>query len=182
MNKIYKIIWSKTKNMYVVVSEIVKRTGKSKNGMIKRSMIACMILSSLAGSVYAVDGQDKNKYIAIDDTVSGSTVKSDASASGNCALAVGVSAIANGNNTTALGAFARALMYNSVAIGNSTVNRHDGIAIGENAIVGANPKETGQGDYGIAIGSGSQVWRDHGMAIGEGAWSMEHKLSFYSYR
>ena len=29
MNKIYKVIWSKTRNCYVAVSEIAKRNGKS---------------------------------------------------------------------------------------------------------------------------------------------------------
>ena len=30
MNKIYKVIWSKAKNCYVVVSELAKRNGKCK--------------------------------------------------------------------------------------------------------------------------------------------------------
>ena len=29
MNRIYKVIWSKTRNCYVAVSEIAKRNGKS---------------------------------------------------------------------------------------------------------------------------------------------------------
>ena len=29
MNKIYKVIWSKAKNCYVVASELAKRSGKS---------------------------------------------------------------------------------------------------------------------------------------------------------
>ncbi len=31
MNKIYQVIWSKTKHMYVVVSEIARRDGKAKS-------------------------------------------------------------------------------------------------------------------------------------------------------
>lgn len=31
MNKIYKVIWSKVKNCYVVVSELAKRAGKKAN-------------------------------------------------------------------------------------------------------------------------------------------------------
>ena len=32
MNKQYKVIWSKVKNTYVVVSELAKRNGKSESG------------------------------------------------------------------------------------------------------------------------------------------------------
>lgn len=30
MNKIYKVIWSRVRNCYVVVSELAKRAGKEK--------------------------------------------------------------------------------------------------------------------------------------------------------
>ena len=33
MNKQYKVIWSKVKNTYVVVSELAKRNGKSESGI-----------------------------------------------------------------------------------------------------------------------------------------------------
>ncbi|WP_303142555.1 ESPR domain-containing protein [uncultured Dialister sp.] len=32
MNRIFKVIYSKTKHMYVVASELAKSHGKSKNG------------------------------------------------------------------------------------------------------------------------------------------------------
>ena len=50
LNHIYKVIWSKTKNAWVVVSEIAKRDGKSS---VKSSVKS--VVTSLAGkSVAAV--------------------------------------------------------------------------------------------------------------------------------
>lgn len=46
MNKIYKVIWNRVKNCYVVVSEIAKREGKS--GAVQGgTFLRAMIISSL---------------------------------------------------------------------------------------------------------------------------------------
>ena len=42
MNKIYKVIWSKAKNCYVVASELAKRNGKSSSSLNKK-LIAAML-------------------------------------------------------------------------------------------------------------------------------------------
>lgn len=47
MNKIYKVIWSKAKNCYVVVSEIAKRHTKSSSGI-----VGSVVRSALAGAVF----------------------------------------------------------------------------------------------------------------------------------
>ena len=38
MNKIYRIIWSKARNCYIVVSEIAKRNGKCSSSLNNRSL------------------------------------------------------------------------------------------------------------------------------------------------
>ena len=51
MNKIYKLIWSKTKNCWVVASELARGHGKNKS-RIKNSMLAVFVMSALlAGGV-----------------------------------------------------------------------------------------------------------------------------------
>ena len=63
MNKIYKVIWSKTSNCYVAVSELARNHGKGnvrseKRGMVKgASVLALSIALSLGvtGSVWAED-------------------------------------------------------------------------------------------------------------------------------
>ena len=56
MNKIYKVIWSKTKNCYMVVSEIAKRNGKCNSSM-NRKLIAAFLAAgtvlSMTGSTWA---------------------------------------------------------------------------------------------------------------------------------
>lgn len=46
MNKIYKLIWSKTKNCWVVASELAKGHGKNKS-RIKNSLLAVFVMSAL---------------------------------------------------------------------------------------------------------------------------------------
>ena len=52
MNKIYRVIWSKTKNCYVVVSEYAKRSGKCSSSLNKKLLAAFLI----AGTVLSVTG------------------------------------------------------------------------------------------------------------------------------
>ena len=57
MNKIYKVIWSKTRNCYVAVAEFVKRQGKSSSGLNRRHIGAALgnktAASLLAGKAVA---------------------------------------------------------------------------------------------------------------------------------
>ena len=52
MNKIFKVVWSKTKNSYVVVSEIAKRNGKCSSSLNKKLIAAFLI----AGTVLSAGG------------------------------------------------------------------------------------------------------------------------------
>ena len=52
MNKIYRVIWSKTKNCYVVVSEYAKRSGKCSSSLNKKLLAAFLI----TGTVLSVTG------------------------------------------------------------------------------------------------------------------------------
>ena len=67
MNKIYKLIWSKTKNCWVVASELAKGHGKNKS-RIKNSLLAVFVMSALlAGGVtdvQALTQQEKDEIKA----------------------------------------------------------------------------------------------------------------------
>ena len=61
MNKIYKLIWSKTKNCWVVASELAKGHGKNKS-RIKNSLLAVFVMSALlAGGVADVQALTKQE-------------------------------------------------------------------------------------------------------------------------
>ena len=64
MNKIYKLIWSKTKNCLVVASELAKGYGKNKS-RIKNSLLAIFVMSALlaggVADVQALTQQEKEE-------------------------------------------------------------------------------------------------------------------------
>ncbi|WP_311515813.1 ESPR-type extended signal peptide-containing protein, partial [uncultured Megasphaera sp.] len=74
MNKIYKVIWSKVKHCYVVVSELTKRDGKSASptGLLgrKAAVLAVMALCG-AGAVLPTMPVRAEYVIAVDQTTVG---------------------------------------------------------------------------------------------------------------
>ena len=64
MNKIYKLIWSKTKNCWIVASELAKGHGKNKS-RIKNSLLAVFVMSALlaggVADVQALTQQEKEE-------------------------------------------------------------------------------------------------------------------------
>lgn len=76
MNNIYKVIWSKAKNCYVVASEIARShtksaTGSEKiGGVTRRSLLASlMALSLLCGGLGAASAA--NSTVHVDESASG---------------------------------------------------------------------------------------------------------------
>lgn len=64
MNKIFKLIWSKTKNCWVVASELAKGHGKDKS-RVKNSLLAVFVMSALlaggVADVQALTQQEKDE-------------------------------------------------------------------------------------------------------------------------
>ena len=64
MNKIYKLIWSKAKNCWVVASELAKGHGKNKS-RVKNSLLAAFVMSALlaggVADVQALTQQEKDE-------------------------------------------------------------------------------------------------------------------------
>ena len=73
MNKVYKVIWSKAKNCYVVTSELAKSHTKAPAGRgVSRSLVAgvlaCVLGTGVALPVYAVNPAPANaNYVVYDD-------------------------------------------------------------------------------------------------------------------
>lgn len=65
MNKIYKVIWSKVKACYVVVSELAKRHSKGKSLKSAASLVALTaILAFLPVQVNATDVAPRRQHCA----------------------------------------------------------------------------------------------------------------------
>ncbi|WP_295993338.1 ESPR-type extended signal peptide-containing protein, partial [uncultured Veillonella sp.] len=158
MNKIFKVVWSKSKQCYVVVSEIAKNTtGKKK-------IIVAAILAGLAtqGNSVMVAGANtpapgNNTWgtttaggvaLGPNTTASGASIKDPATGKNRVApsITIGLASSSAGLDTITIG----------IGAGNS---KSYGISMGKQTNV--------TGDYGIAIGYQTSAMSDHAVAIGE---------------
>ena len=148
MNKIFKVVWSKSKQCYVVVSEIAKNTtGKKK--IIVASILATLAMQTVSiTNVHAINdtgnGTQGSVAIGYNSQAKGTTVSGVV----NPSVAVGTGSYAEGNSALALGTRSWAKGSYNVSVGREA---------------------TSSQDYGIAIGYQADVSAIHGMALGERA-------------
>ena len=139
MNKIFKVIWSKSKQCYIVVSEIAKnKTGKKK--IVVAGIFAALSLIGHLQPVQAIDGAgDKAGF-----SNAASGVNFDSTKGIAIGLKNGDKTSANGNvATVAIGAHSNASGSSSVAIGGAVVNGAGAIGLGWS---------TANGDNSVALG------------------------------
>ena len=185
MNKIFKVIWSKSKQCYVVVSEMAKnKTGKKK--IVVASILAALAIQT-AGVIdvaAAVGDQPSAAYangtvasgktngLAIGNFASSGSHQSIAigyysvanAAEANPALpatAVGAGANATGQSTVALGLSAQATSGKATALGSKSVASEDAAVA-----VGADSKATG--GYASALGADATASNNDATAFGHG--------------
>ena len=164
LNHIYKVIWSKTKNAWVVVSEIAKRDGKSSvksvvTSLAGKSVAAVMVAMVMCGGVASAN------------TVYGT----GAAATGSNSTAIGDNASATGNGGVAMGNGSSADA--GVAIGDHSYSLYKSIAMGPNAksgqygvSIGELADTTGAGSMrNVAIGYSSKATDDGSISIGPNA-------------
>ena len=125
MNKIFKVIWSKSKQCYVVVSEIAKnKTGKKK--IVVAGIFAALAMVSSVQDVSAVTGSGGTNNFS--NSGSGASFKEGEG------LAIGTNAtVANGNtNTVAIGVSSEARGSSSFAAsgGTTAAGKAGQVAIG----------------------------------------------------
>ena len=161
LNHIYKVIWSKTKNAWVVVSEIAKRDGKSSvksvvTSLAGKSVAAVMVAMVMCGGVASADTQ----------------YGTGATASQGRATAIGENADANKTGATAIGYGAKSLAEEAIAIGDyATANSGSAISIGTANATGLKSIAIGtstmtKDESSVAIGNNAVVMKSHGIAIG----------------
>ena len=191
MNKIFKVVWSKTKECYVVVSEVAKNNGGKKK----------VLASVLAG--FAMAGMFANSTQAAYEQWGGhasSTVESIAlgpdtwaqndaavaigmhnnangTAPGKYSVALGSWANANGASSVALGASVNAKGYLAVAVGyQASANDEAAVALGNQVVADKNSTAVGpgtkaNGTYSFAGGYQSETTGQSGVALGDNAKS-----------
>ena len=189
MNKIFKVIWSKSKQCYVVVSEIAKnKTGKKK-----------IVVAGIFAALAMVNGVQDSQAI------NGSGARTGWNSNGvgfnpTQGLVVGPNmndntTIANGNvATVAIGAHSQASGSSSVAIGGAEVNGAGAVGLGWATAKGDNSVALGgtgstnangnnafaasggnaNGESATAIGSSAIADGRGGVAVG---WNAESKVN-----
>ena len=161
MNQMYRVVWNKTKNMYVVVSELASTVnGKAMKAGVLGAVLA---VTAFAGPVHAAlneagTGGDSN--VAFGEA---------SSAQGANSVAIGNNASAEGANTVAQGVGALAKEANSVAIGaNASTTGENAVAIGTGSKSGS---AGNSGQSTVAIGGSAQATSNCAIAIGDSAKS-----------
>ena len=190
MNKIFKVVWSKTKECYVVVSEVAKNNSGKKKALASVLAGLAMVAATAGTPVQAGVGLGGSSVnITPDGTLNGSNTVSKNSVvvgyqnnttggSGNGHIVYGANNVANqdssmalGNQNTATGPAATAIGVGSQATGTNTIamgnvakaNKTDNIAIGTYS----EALTSGQDAYALAMGSYSKA--NAHMAVGIGA-------------
>lgn len=177
MNKVFKIIWNKTTQSFVVTSELakgaVKASSNSEQRVTSETCLSSLFkLSAFALSLSAVMMPAQAKVIVGDGSNAPTNVHPFSIAVGNSATS------ASGGSTTAIGYGVNGRYDNSVLIGDGTGNYGGttgsrNILIGQNAQVGDSTSVV-RVNQSIAIGAGIRADKAAtfgGNSITEGAWA-----------
>ena len=115
MNKVYKVIWSKVRNCYMVVSELAKRNGKNTGTTDKRRKVT----AGLALAAIALTLNLGTMGIAEAAVLQQVNASNNATDNGHStALAGGPGASASSNYSLAVGYYTQANWESSIAVGN----------------------------------------------------------------
>ena len=174
MNRIYNVIWSKTKKCYVVVSEIVKTGGgKAKSiqiGTTWARMSAIMAVSALLTGVMmptdALGASIKNGIGAQAENDGGIAIGDSTNARGINSIAIGTGAKAAGESTVGTN-----IPTSTVAIGQGAQALENGdIVIGRSAKSIASKEHGNPGSGAVVMGADAASYGARGdVAIGASA-------------
>ena len=169
MNQIYKVIWSRVKHCYVVVSEVAGRCGKNGAVSEKKSLSFHAFLCALALTGCLMPG------VAEANTQYGP----GASATGGDSVAVGDSAKATAGHATAVGTLTEADGVNSFVAGlqaKSGATAENSVAIGRGAQALGQKRASDQFTTStIAIGNNATAMENGDIVIGRQATSTVSK-------
>ena len=157
MNQVHKVIWSRVKNCYIVVSEITKRVGRDNKASVTgiRPLRALLCAMVIAGCMLPADADAAPGLIH---------AGTGATASGDSSIAYGYSAQAKKDHSIAQGTGADAEEEYALAMGyKATAKGLQSLAIGRQA--------NAKGANSIAVGAGAKGYAKDGVAIGNNAES-----------
>ena len=170
MNKIFKVVWSKTKECYVVVSEVAKNNGGKKKvlasvlaglamvgaGAVGTPVQANVDLGNSAVNISPNGTYNGSNSVGVNSVVVGYQNTTD---NNDGTLAYGANNHVKGNSAFAIGNNNKAEGGNAYSMGNTSEAKGTAtLAFGNQAKALA--------DYGVAIGSGAQATANNAVAVG----------------
>ena len=159
MNKIFKVVWSKTKECYVVVSEVAKNNGGKKK-----------VLASVLAGLAMVGAGAMGTGVQAADSNSATTM--------NSSQQINVWATTNENNATARQPGSGTANANdvrpsqygdeiSIAVGaKNVVKSTDTANQGGGSSVALGNKNTLKGNRNVAVGTGNKTYGEDSIAVG----------------
>ncbi len=182
MNKVYKVVWNKARNCYVVASELAKSS--SRGTKVVAAVLAVSVMSTLGGDTRAfaapaVNPAGDGPGVAIGigssaNNVQGTAVGHNAVAKGAGALAIGLGNVANVGNAIAVGANNIVNTVNSVAVGlNNNLTGNDDLVFGRSNTISAvsaaafGRENTISNAFGYAMGYKNSIKANNAYALGE---------------
>mgnify|MGYP004522056515 CR=1 FL=1 len=167
MNKIFKVVWNKSKNCYVVVSEL------AKNNSGKKKVVVAAVFAALAMT-------NANVALAVNDVptnTGGASVAygSGATITGGGAIGLGTGATVKNTNAIGIGVGATTGTDKTIAIGNNaSVSGLAALAIGSNTSTGTNNPQAIAIGGGNSPGEGATVYGNQAIAIGANTVAQGH--------
>ena len=204
MNKIYKIVWSKIKNTYVVVSEVAK--SHSKSGQVRgRVTLAAAVLGVLMATAlptFGVYAATDIHYVSIkSDNQTADSNYDNQGAQAENSIAIGVMNISKGESSSAIGTKNKAegeksssFGYLNIATGKqssalgfrnyATAENSAAIGIYNNKynVVKRKWEDQTAGDYSVAIGAKNHSAGNYSSALGYENMSAGSSSSAVGYR
>nr|WP_313412810.1 ESPR-type extended signal peptide-containing protein [Stenotrophomonas geniculata] len=171
MNRIYRRVWNRTRQCWVVASELASSAGKPRSTAAGAVLLGLVLTvpSAEAGDIIAADECDESIWQALclnSEVRAGSSsaysLFSATPRAGINALELGYQAKANGYGSSAVGPEARSENFYSAAFGwRALAGEHYSVAVGANA--------QATGGSAIAMGNDSKASASSAVAIGRQA-------------
>lgn len=211
MNKVYKLVWSKVRHCYVVVSELAKSHGKDKSmrssirrgaflmflGMLPMEMVSAAIPMANQPIVNGVGAGPNSVAITLGDNTTGVfevTANGHSFAVGSGAVASGALAVAMGDGTKAgdysfaTGVRTEASGFVSTAMGQETkATGFYSTALGyrsqatNESAFAAGSYSKATGQWAVALGQGAEANNEASVAVGFHTLAGYHGFAGGSY-
>ena len=193
MNKIYKLVWSKVRNTWVVASEIAKGHGKNASATRERKLLKTAVITAIMGGCLMTGGLASAALTAEQQAVYDAVMAKLEERGGNHYVSITTSKDEKQGNYDNKGATGS----DSIAIGGKAVTPSNGsIALGSGAVAGdvnKLPKDNAgrmisigneshaNNQNTIALGNYSKAYGFMGIAIGTEALTTNDKRPGYNY-